>query len=343
MAEWRRAIAERLEASWYPPARPYTLLAPLTWLFAAVSAARRFAYRHGWLSSWRAPVPVIVVGNINVGGSGKTPIVIALINALQNAGYSPGVISRGYGGVAPVYPLAVDENTSPDLCGDEPALIARRCHIPVAVGPDRVAAANFLLATTSCNVIISDDGLQHYALQRDIELVVMDAQRGVGNGFLLPRGPLREPLSRLQTVFAILLNGAQASQAVPGLSSEVPVSQLVAFSLRPDGFVQLSTAMHSDRLPAHQRLAAVAGIGNPDRFFAALENQDLRFDRHPFPDHYRYRDADLAAIDADLILMTEKDAVKCLSFNDARLWYQPVSAQLPEQFIAALLARLRQI
>lgn len=336
-----RSFAQWLEQGWYQPNQRRIYLLPLSFLFYLITALRRLAYRVGWLTSFKAPVPIIVVGNINVGGSGKTPVVIALIDALQKAGYKPAVISRGYGGVSTTYPLAVNESTSPSLCGDEPALIARRCKVPVVVGPDRVAAVKHLLATFSCNVIISDDGLQHYALQRDIELVVMDSARGIGNGELLPAGPLRELPERLKKVFAVLLNGKFDSSATT--LPDVVRNTAASFELCAEGFVHLQTKTHQIILPAHQKLVAIAGIGNPQRFFAALTAQGLNFKPFPYPDHYAYQAADLSTIDTDIILMTEKDAVKCAAFNDSRIWYQPVAAQLPADFLQALLARLADI
>jgi tetraacyldisaccharide 4'-kinase len=340
-----RSFAQWLEQGWYQPNQRRFYLLPLSCLFYLISALRRFAYRSGLLASFKAPVPLIVVGNINVGGSGKTPVVVALIDALKKAGYQPAVISRGYGGVSPNYPLAVTESTPPSMCGDEPALIARRCKVPVVVGPDRVAAVKYLLKTFPCDVIISDDGLQHYALRRDIELVVIDAARGLGNGELLPAGPLRELPERLKKVFAVLVNGKFDSSS-PSSSTALPDfvrNTAASFELCAEGFVHLQTKACQSRLPTYQKLTAIAGIGNPQRFFSSLKSQGLIFSALPYPDHHAYQAEDLVAINTELILMTEKDAVKCAAFNDPRIWYQPVSAQLPTDFLQAVVARLSEI
>lgn len=314
----------RLEASWYRPAWFTGLLLPLAWLFCLLVALRRLLYRLGVLPSHRLPVPVIVVGNISVGGTGKTPLVIALVELLRAQGWRPGVISRGYGGQAASWPQRVTADSEPRLIGDEPLLIARRTHAPLAVGPDRIASAQRLLAEEAIDILISDDGLQHYRLQRDVEVAVVDATRGTGNGLCLPAGPLREPRSRLRSVDLVVSNGEGGGAVTMVLEAGTPRAVADAGRERP---------LQSFR---GAKVHAVAGIGNPPRFFAMLEQAGLTITPHPFPDHHAYQPGDLAFGDDAPILMTEKDAVKCAAMDDARLWYIPVTARLPESFPAQL-------
>ena len=306
---------------------------PLSWIFAALAALRRTAYARGWCKTERVGVPVVVVGNVTVGGTGKTPTVIALIDALRDAGFTPGVVSRGYGARIEV-PTAVSPASPPELAGDEPLLIARRTGAPVWVCPDRVAAARALVhAHKEVDVIVSDDGLQHYRLSREVELVVFDHRLG-GNGFLLPAGPLREPLSRRRD--ATLINSPY-ERALP------PWPSTFALSLAP------ADAWHLDnphlRRPLEQfageRVLAAAGIGAPERFFAMLRAAGLTPATKPLPDHYPFRDNPFTADAADAILITEKDAVKCTPWRDARLWAVPVDATLDPRLIALVVEKLR--
>lgn len=305
------------------------LLLPLSLVFAFLSAARRGLYRAGIKTIHKLPVPVVVVGNITVGGSGKTPVVLALAQRLKAAGWRPGIISRGYGGKPVVE--QVSSQSDPAKAGDEPVLLARRSGCPVFVGADRVAAARALLEfAPDCNVLISDDGLQHYALARDIELAVLDG-RGLGNGYLLPAGPLRECASRLNSVDAVVLNG---SVTLP-LDLKQPRTfqmQLMAGSFYKLG--QPEQKISTDALRARGlKLAAIAGIGHPARFFSQLEALGLVFSAHAFPDHHPYQPEELTVLGAEAILMTEKDAVKCESFAPIALvgleaWVLPVEAHI---------------
>lgn len=322
---------------WQPGLTARTaLLLPLSWLFGAVAALRRALYRAGILQSERLTVPVLVVGNLTVGGAGKTPLVIALAQALMARGWHPGVISRGYGRDAEAVVDAVHEvhpNSSPRDVGDEPLLVRRVC--PVFVGRRRADAGRALLtAYPQVNLVITDDGLQHYALARDAEVAVFDA-RGAGNGRLLPAGPLREPLSR--QVDAVVLNGELA-----------PPTQQRAWrmDLRPLDFYRLADPLQrcaaADFAGAHgTAAAAVAGIGNPQRFFATLGALGLQCEEHPFPDHHVYTSADFAGIAAPLIVMTEKDAIKCAQFRDPRIWVLPVAAQVDAGLVDLLVEKLR--
>jgi tetraacyldisaccharide 4'-kinase len=294
---------------------------------------RRGLYRRGWLASVRLPVPVLVVGNLTVGGSGKTPLVIWLVDSLRQAGWHPGVISRGYGGTYGTT-AGVRPESDAGLVGDEPALIARRAGCPVWVGRRRSEAGLALLKQhPEVDVIISDDGLQHYALERDIEIVVVDGQRRFGNGRLLPGGPLREPLSRLRKVDALVVNGGDAG----------PVQTLApVFSMRLQGrqFWNLLQAERVQDADAFHGLAlqAVAGIGNPQRFFDHLEQLGMHIDAHPFPDHHDYHPGDLPA---GTVLMTEKDAVKCAAWAPADAWVLRIDACLGEGLQSLIIDKLK--
>ena len=322
-------IAQRLPRLWYRPTLAAALLPllPLSWLFRLIVGLRRRLYRHGLMRAEELPVPVIVVGNLTVGGSGKTPLVLWLVEQLRQAGKRPGIISRGYKGLAEGA-HAVDPTTNALSVGDEPLLLARRSGAPVFVGRDRIAAGRALLAAhQDCDVIVSDDGLQHYRLQRTIEIAVFDG-RGAGNGQLLPAGPLREPLQRLHGATAVVWNSTTAAQT--GLARQT--LDLPQFTMHLTGrrFVSLNDPNRqctADEL-RHKRLYAIAGIGDPARFFAQLESMGLRFTARPFPDHHQYAPEDLAFAEDGVLLMTEKDAVKCTAFVSQEAWMLPIDAQL---------------
>ncbi len=320
---------------WYSRNPLALALLPLAGLFAGVVALRRWLYRRDWLHRERLPVPVLVVGNISVGGSGKTPLVIHLVRLLREAGYRPGVVSRGYGGRGGERPARVTPESDPDRVGDEPVLIAIRAACPVVVDPDRPRGARELVRA-GCDVIIADDGLQHYRLQRDLEIAVLDARRdgarrGFGNGWLLPAGPLREPRARLREVDLVVEHGV----AAPALGCyTMHLQPGPAWNLRdPDRHQPLERWRGAT-------VHAVAGIGDPQRFFAMLEHFGIETIRHPFPDHHRFRPGELVFDDELTVLMTEKDAVKCRILATARHWAVPVDAALDAGFDAAVLARL---
>jgi tetraacyldisaccharide 4'-kinase len=338
MANPASSSEQRIVTAWYQKALWLWSLLPLTALFRIITALRRFGYRTGFFGSYRAAVPVVVVGNITVGGTGKTPTVIALVQALEKAGYRPGVISRGYGSAAPHYPYSVTEHCAAEVAGDEPLLIARRTKAPLVISPKRSEAIEQLLSQYHCDVIVADDGLQHYALQRDIELVVVDGKRGFGNGFCLPAGPLREPLSRLSTVDFIIGNGGQVTDLDKEYRMSLKIGQLI--NLASQESVDLSVQ------PLQKRFArgvhAVAGIGNPQRFFNSLRALGLQVFEHAFPDHHAYQAKDLVFDDDLPVIMTEKDAVKVPSSND-RCWYLPVDADFQEGFFDGLLSQLEQL
>jgi tetraacyldisaccharide 4'-kinase len=328
----------RLERIWYRTTLLHALLFPLSLVFRAAVALRRALYRAGVLRVVRLPVPVVVVGNISVGGTGKTPLVLWLAGFLRDQGMRPGIVSRGYGGSSGE-PQAVTAASDPGDCGDEAVMLAQRCDAPVWIGANRAAAAQRLLAAhPDCNVIVADDGLQHYRLARDVEIALVDGARGLGNGLLLPAGPLREPESRLATVDAVVVNNSRSARV--GLRTSAPPA--FAMSLRSREFYNLLNPEHR-AAPEHfhnRRVHAVAGIGNPQQFFEQLQHLGLNFDAYAFPDHHAYRPSDLAFDDVDFIVMTEKDAVKCRLFATEKCWALRVDAEVDPAFGELVLRKL---
>jgi len=295
---------------WYQPNPVQWILWPLGWIYRAAVFIRRSLYRLGLRPVTELAVPVIVVGNISVGGTGKTPCVIWLAGELQSRGFRVGVISRGYGGNAADWPQRVEPDSDPSLVGDEPVLLSAMIGCPVVVGPDRVAAAERLLGEAEVDVLLSDDGLQHYALARSMEVCVVDGERGLGNGLCLPAGPLREPVSRMREVDAIVVNGGSWGHAGVFRATAVPqrVYQVAGTAQKPLAAFR-DTQVH-----------AVAGIGNPQRFFDLLENADVDVIPHPLPDHAQLTRTDLEFGDDRPVLVTGKDAVKCRAFAGENVW-----------------------
>jgi tetraacyldisaccharide 4'-kinase len=344
----RRTLSARLQAIWYRGSMPPWPLRALSHLFGLVVRLRRAAYRRGVCRSQRLGKPVIVVGNLTVGGSGKTPLVIWLMQQLRKRGLRPGVVLCGYGGsaLAGDLPHLVAPGSDVAVVGDEALMLRLRTGGPVAVGRDRAGAAQRLLGP-GVDVIIADDGLQHLRLARDFEIAVIDAARGLGNRYLLPAGPLREPPERLRSVDAVVINGeaggrpgAAGADPLAGLGLEAAfVMRLAAKWLRPlagsGGPMALSSL-------AGQRVHAIAGIGNPQRFFAQLAAAGLEVVAHAFPDHHYYSAAELEFDDGLPLLMTEKDAVKCRPFAAANRWYLPVAVSFAGADGSALLARLQR-
>ncbi|NGZ87807.1 tetraacyldisaccharide 4'-kinase [Duganella aceris] len=354
------ALETTLTRNWLRRGPLACALWPVSLLFRLLSATRAALYRAGVLRSARLPVPVVVVGNIYIGGTGKTPLTIWLVQALQAAGMTPGVISRGHGsdadGARPV--LA---GSTPAEVGDEPLLIRQRTGCPVMVGRDRAATGRALLAAhPEVDILLTDDGLQHYALQRDIEIILFDG-RGAGNGWLLPAGPLREPVSRRRDFTVI--NAPQLTEQLvravhPATAGSDPVRGLTPSAAQPA--IQMTLAgEHAEQLRDRTqrraladlaaepglRLAAAAGIGNPARFFGMLKAAGLRIAELPLPDHHDFRDRPFDGLDADLILMTEKDAVKCAQIeelrDDPRLWVVPVTARLDGTLAEQIVEKCR--
>ncbi len=320
---------------WYSRSWIAWLLCPFSLLFWLITTVRRALFRSNLLKSYRASIPVVIVGNLSVGGNGKTPAVIWLVQELTKCGLNVGVISRGYGSKAKNYPLLVTPTSDPIEAGDEPVLIAARTQAPVCISPNRQQAIECLLQHAKCDVIISDDGLQHYKLQRDFELVIMDAERGLGNGFLLPSGPLRELPSRLKNVDIIITNGSenQYSDAVMTLKPQYAVN-LVTKAQRP--------------LNEFSQATAIAGIGNPPRFFTMLQQHGIQvMETQAFQDHQSFSPELFAKFDKNRpLLMTEKDAVKCMTFAEEYWWYVPVTTEIQgekaQQFIQKIVQKCGQ-
>ncbi len=317
--------------SWYQPQPIRWLLSPLSGLYRVITSLRKWCYEQGIFKQSKLPCSVIIVGNITVGGTGKTPFIIWLAKQLSQAGFKPGIISRGYGGYSEHYPLDVNADSDPEVVGDEPLMIARRTQCPVVVSPNRYQSGVALLENYDCDVILSDDGLQHYALARDIEIVIIDGQRYFGNQYCLPAGPLREPLSRLKSVDFIVENTPNDV-----LENHYPMT-LIPTQLRN---VLDETIHKSIESFHHQPLHAVAGIGHPSRFFNQLKKDRLTILEHAFADHHNFHPHDLEFDDDKPIIMTEKDAVKCQSFATSNMWYLPVEAQLPSSLFEHIINKL---
>ena len=318
-------------AFWYEPNPIELLLAPLGWAVALFTVLRRAAYRVGLRRSRQVGCPVVVVGNLAVGGTGKTPLVIAIAKLLTRHGLRVGVVCRGYRGSASRWPRKVRPDSDPGRVGDEAVLLSRRTGGPVAAGVNRIAAARILVRRSRCDVIVSDDGLQHLRLARDVEIVVVDGERRHGNGRCLPAGPLREPLGRLASVDLVVVNGAAREGELD--------MQLVAGDATSLSDAQKTRPLESFRgAPVH----AVCGIGHTERFFRTLESHGLTIIRHPFPDHHPFSESEIRFADGAPVLMTEKDAVKCERFADARHWHVPVEAVPSSELEARLLTVLRE-
>ena len=323
--------AERLVNAWYQGHPALLLLRPLEWLYRAVVQRKRQRFLAGQSPSYRAPVPVIVVGNITVGGTGKTPLILYLIDHCRARGLRVGVVSRGYGAQPPSVPWRVTAEQSAREAGDEPLLLVQRSGVALMIDPDRARAVQALLSAEPLDLILCDDGLQHYRLARDLELVLIDAVRGLGNRRCLPAGPLREPQARLQSVDAVLFNGASADSA-----------EGFGFTLQPTALVNVASGERQplDLFASGQAVHAVAGIGNPQRFFRTLEALNWRPIAHAFADHATYSAASLEFSPSLPLLMTEKDAVKCRTFAQPDWWYLAVDARPSPAFSAWLDGQL---
>lgn len=328
--------------AWYGQRRWTLLLLPVMWLFILLAAVRRY-----WVVRYLQKsfvTPVIVVGNISVGGTGKTPLLISLVTYLQQQGFAPGVISRGYGGTAPHYPYLLDATSTAAQTGDEPLAIFQRTQCKVCVGADRIASAR-LLEDEGCDILLSDDGLQHYRLGRALEIAVVDGQRGLGNGFRLPVGPLRESVARLKTVDWVVVNSPPDDFQLP----QLPELFYIPMQIKPIQLINLqsgeSIALETLAFEAlaQESVHAVAGIGNPERFYKTLNACSLKSIPHSFPDHHAYTEADFNFGDSLMVVMTEKDAVKCRAFAKTNWYYLPIVAELPDSFWQAFSAKLEKI
>ncbi len=306
------------------------LLLPLSAIFFLISFARKYLYRFNFLKSYKLKVPVVIVGNISLGGTGKTPLVIHLANELKKNGYHPGIVSRGYGSRA-IGATEVNQKSNTDEVGDEPILIQKHTRMPVFVSKDRVMAAQALVKKyKKIDVILSDDGIQHYRLMRDIEVLVIDGTRKFGNGYLLPAGPLREPIYKLNDVDAIVCN----HKKVIGDSYLMKYKREFLINLKTNQAISLNKV----RL---RNIHAIAGIGNPDLFFNDLKSLGLVFDSSAYKDHYRFTKKDFKTMNGKNIIMTEKDAVKCEKFAQDKFWYVPVSVEIDSKFIDVILKKLK--
>lgn len=311
--------------AWYGKSSWIYLLLPLSWLFGLISVVRKFILVK--FLQVEINVPVIIVGNISVGGTGKTPLIIELVKYLQKQGYKPGVVSRGYGGKAPSYPYLLNAQSTAAEAGDEPLLIYGATHCAVCVAPDRVAAAQQLVSA-GCTIILSDDGLQHYRLGRVLEIAVVDGQRLFGNQHLLPVGPLRESVSRLRSVDFIVVNNAVSKEILSGYH------HLHCMKVQPFVWRKIATGQDVPLANAEfvAPIHAVAGIGNPERFFKTLDSLSLSYYANTFPDHHKFCANDFSMYRNQTVVMTEKDAVKCLAFARPEWYSLIVSAHLNEHF-----------
>ena len=318
--------------AWSKQAGWLNLLKPVSVLYGLVIRFRRYLYQQEILKSYKAPVPIMVIGNITVGGSGKTPLIIELVNFLQYFGLNVAVISRGYGGQGP-FPCIVEDDALPDIVGDEPLLIVQETGVLMAVGPNRQAAIEIILEHTKPDIILSDDGLQHLALQRDLEWIVLDVDRGLGNRHLLPTGFLREPTSRLETA-TVIEHGKNSSSDL-------------SMQLKAEDLIRLNEANNNKKPMLKTTVHAVAGIGVPQRFFSSLRDLGFEVIEHIFPDHYDYQPADLDFEDDLPIITTSKDAVKIRQFDelvaDKNIWILPVKAQLSSACYELLLEQLNAL
>jgi len=323
----------KIEQIWYNGGIGMIPLLPLSWLFRCLIMVRRTLYQHGWLTVNHFSAPLIVVGNITVGGTGKTPFVIWLVNFLRDKGYRPGIVSRGYGGGATEWPQAMMADSNPALVGDEAVLLAQRCHCPMVVSPHRSDAVRMLLNDFDCDIVIADDGLQHYAMGRDIEIVMIDGQRRFGNGQLLPAGPLRESVTRLKDVDLCLTNG-----------DPLTVNEY-RMTLGRSCLYNLQSPEKKDELSVlkGKKVHAIAGIGYPEKFFTLLKDAGVEVIAHPFPDHHAYSIDDLNFGDDKMVVMTEKDAVKCASFSRPEHWVVAIEMAPEKKAVERLTALITNI
>jgi len=320
-----------LEQHWYRITPISFLLLPISWVYCLLVAIRRMLYRTGVLPTVSLAVPVVVVGNLTVGGSGKTPLVLWLAGYLRAQGMHPGIILRGYGGSAVDWPQDVSLRHDADVVGDEAVLLARQSHCPVVADPDRVRGAQHLIAIHHCDIILSDDGLQHFRLGRNIEIVVIDGERRFGNGYCLPAGPLRESVGRLRDVDLVITQGIPREKEFGMMLVETGLCR-----------VNLPQSYASAGAFKGETVHAVAGIGNPRRFFKHLQRLGVEVIPHPFPDHHRFRSADIDFPDNRPVIMTQKDAVKCERIAGDHVWYLAVEAKPDMEFADTLMSLLKE-
>ncbi len=320
------------EKIWYgkDDSLPVSILQPISVVYQWIISFRQWLYQKKILKIHTVSKPVIVVGNLTVGGTGKTPLVIALALWLKERGERPGIISRGYGKKGKNLSLHVTEDSKASDVGDEPLVIAHRTQCPVIVDANRVRGSQRLIQEFNCTIIISDDGLQHTALARDVEILVIDGSRGFGNNHLLPAGPLREPANRAEKVDIIVSNG-----------SEIPNGFCMNYEY--GGITNLlNSSLALEKENASEEVFAFAGVGNPQRFFDELDKRGFKSRKHAFPDHYDFDPTDFAFTEKTSVIMTEKDAVKCHAFTQSNWWYLPITARLPSAFWECLELKLKK-
>jgi len=319
-----------LPGIWQKRGVPARFLLPVSWVYTAIVLGRRRCYRSGWLPVSRFTRPVVVVGGITVGGSGKTPLTMYVARLLAEQGWSPGVVTRGYGGRPGRLPLRVEADTPVRESGDEAAVMARRLDVPVVVDPDRPRGVRWLIDELGCGVVVADDGLQHYAMDRQVEIAVVGGG-GLGNGWCLPAGPLREPASRLQEVDIVVRNNGRAGPDEFGMA------------LRVTGLTRLDrAAVQATSVFNGRRVHAVAGTGRPEGFFGTLRELGMEVEPHAFPDHYRYTASDFSTMGDAPIVMTEKDAVKCAGLPVENAWYADATAVPEDGFDQHLIELLKR-
>lgn len=330
-----------IDSIWSGKNKLYWFLVPFSWLYGWGVLIRRMAYKYGFFSTYTSSMPIVVVGNLSVGGNGKTPLVLYLIEQFKQQNKKVAVITRGYGGKSHRYPFIIDDSMTVSETGDEPLLIYQRTQIPVAVSPKRKDGIKLLERMhPDLDVIISDDGLQHYQMNRQIEIVVIDAQKQLGNGYYLPAGPLRETKSRLESVDFVIMNGEYSKTIKP-----LNIQKIYTMELAGNQFKSL---LNDEIKRANQmnNAVAIAGIGNPIRFFMTLNQLGVDIAKTvAFPDHHHYKQEEITALinDEQPVLMTEKDKVKCIHFAQKNWWYLPVNAHLPSEFMANLLSKLESV
>lgn len=314
-----------LEQLWYGQQPLKWVLWPLAFVYGRFARVRRWVLETFFQVT--SPVPIIIVGNLTVGGVGKTPLVIELAKKLQQKGLKVGIVSRGYGAKIKTFPHEVQSDDSANLVGDEPLLLVQKTHCPVVIAPKRVDAVDYLLQKYQCQIILSDDGLQHYRMGRAIEIAVIDGVRGLGNGFCLPAGPLRESKKRLNEVDFVVVNGGTWEQAYPMI-------------LKPNQLIELGTNKEVGLDFIQEEVAAVAAIGHPQRFYSTLSQLGIKYKAYSYPDHFQFRADDLNYSQSSII-MTEKDAVKCRAFHSEKMYYLSIEAELSDTFWEALWSHQR--
>ncbi len=335
-------LQRSLENIWYQQDKGKWLLLPFTLLYCALHSFQRWRLIR---KRSNVTIPVIIVGNISIGGTGKTPTVIYLAKLLLKTGYKPAIITRGYGGKSIQWPQEVTALSNPEKVGDEAVLLAKSTEVPVVAGADRYASIQYLCSQYDCDVILSDDGLQHYNLKRDIEIVLIDAERQLGNGWCIPAGPLRENSSRLKKVDFILFNHAfsKNKHQKDRFAQKYQLESLFSMQLSGDLLHSLSKKELTQTLATlkGKTVHAVTGIGNPSRFYTVLETLGLDLIKHSFPDHHAFTKKELQFNDNKIIIMTEKDAVKCQQFRLKNCWYLPIEAQIEGEFNGLLMDKLK--